>query len=938
MIAMDKQKRIALSATFFVLLAVSIVLIYFWGFFKFTDVKSSIITVIFFILAGFLGNEVYHWVQRGKRGESFDIIVLGFLFITVFLFTGDIFNSFIGAFSIYLIFGVMELKDYEVLNKILIITVVTYNIIFFSGLINSYLIAYGYITTEVIRDSAFAFSIWIMLILGFLLFGRKYLIVFRFLSPQYLTMFLFIISWLVVRLISIRVDITSLIYLFLIIANWIVYFSSGPILDYMLGIKPTDNKEINEMVKDVAKQIGLQGKIKVGFGQYPILNAMAYGAVFDKRIAIIAPDINTIPHDELKGIIAHELNHVKGKHTFILTLVSTIELGFLWIMKWPATYYDYVFNPSVAEKVFPIWVFILLNIGLSVFIYIFVRILEAKADLNTKKAGLANPLSKGLYNLEGFYSSGREIGLDTMLLCDDKISEYNRAANYANTAEYLNNAMINPGRLTLLSNLLNSHPPTYHRIISMYSDKDHMISPWREAILPFSLLSKKRRRKFALEYWYTRNRFDQMANEKFSAMFGISDYAEYMQKLNKKEYYQDIIGKTFLYVDNLNLEIKTGILADIQFNNDVSKPITYLFYPFETYAPSNETLTEDHFNENQFYKKKKKFPISGDSINSILGKNQVSIENAKKEMALQKIDPAFTTLISFQIGAEYVSDKNEEHKLIGIKKPNLSELENNSRDYLGLDKNYNKSLLKDYMTKYEKFTDTIEKGSYFVFADSNRNIYAKPIFDYKMKFDLESVKDAVGKDIFIEEDGTMKIIKLKEYKKGKSLYENKLVCEKDRSSKESSLTSIDNSDKDSLKGSLKDLNREFKLGQTLITKNEFSVIIHNDEETWDYERELFEYLKRKNIRCTIYLKKAVNNQETGNISEINIDQNDRKNKSELVFSNIYGLTLNLPLDKVEVIVFAEETIAIKDKGKMSFGEKIIKWIGQKRHPNKTFYP
>ncbi|MHA1562666.1 MAG: hypothetical protein ACTSPA_11125 [Promethearchaeota archaeon] len=149
--------------------------------------------VAFVILWGLLINEGISWVKNGKRSDWSDLVVILFLFVTIFLFTNDIFNSFIGAFSLYLIFGIYELKEYEVLNKILLITVITYNFIFFAGILDTILEKEG-----LWRDTAFNMSFWLMLILGFAFFGRKYMVVFRFMSPQYLTLALYLVSWMAI--------------------------------------------------------------------------------------------------------------------------------------------------------------------------------------------------------------------------------------------------------------------------------------------------------------------------------------------------------------------------------------------------------------------------------------------------------------------------------------------------------------------------------------------------------------------------------------------------------------------------------------------------------------------------------------------------------------------------------------------------------------------
>ncbi|MHA1499871.1 MAG: M48 family metalloprotease, partial [Promethearchaeota archaeon] len=456
--------------------------------------------------------EFHRFTKDGKRSDLSDIVAIFFFFFVILFLSKDMMTSIMGAFSIYLWFGIYELKDYPVLNKILIISLVTYNIIFISGIISTYL------SNPKILNATFGFSFWIILGLGFILFGRKYIVVWRFMSPEYLTLFLYILAWLAVAFIDqytpfkfIRygpLNLTNFnllefflnIYFILILVNWLVYFISGPILDKMLGIKRVKNDTLVSLVNDVKERMEIKGKVKVGFGKYPILNAMAYGSVFDKRIAIIAEDYDEIPEDEMKGIIAHELAHSKGKHTLILTLITSIDLVIRMILGIPATIYDYTFgNPSI-----PMLGFILLNLGIYVILYIFVRYLEGKADLKSKKIGYTKELAKALYNLESFYATGREIGLNTMLLCDEKINKDNQLMNYMETAQYLHNSMIKPSRTSLLGNILNSHPPSYFRLAALLDDN---LKPMKEAILPFLCLRKKTRKKYAEKFRKADNEF-----------------------------------------------------------------------------------------------------------------------------------------------------------------------------------------------------------------------------------------------------------------------------------------------------------------------------------------------------------------------------------------------------------------------------------------------
>ena len=536
--------------------------------------------------------EFIHWARIDQRSEMSDFIAIAFFFFLIFFFTKDLMTSLMGALSIYLWVGVFELKEYPILNKILIISLVTYNVIFIAGLFSFYL------GNPFFLNTAFSFSFWIILILGFTLFGRKYIVIWRFMSPEYLTLFLYIIAWLAISFIDeftpinfiygspiIGTNLTLItfvmnIYFVLILVNWVVYFISGPILDKLLGIKRVEDERLLEIVEKVKNKVGIKGNIKVGFGKYPILNAMAYGSVFDKRIAIIASDMDEIPEDELKGIIAHELSHVKGKHTLILTMITVADLVVRMFLGIPATYYDYTFgNPQM-----PMIAFILLNIIIYIFLYVFVRVLEGKADLMSKKCGYSNELVKALYNLESFYATGREIGLNTMLLCDEKVTRDNQLLDYMDTAKYLNRSMIKPSRASLLGNFLNSHPPSYHRISAILSDdsNDNRLKPSKEALLPFICLKKSKQKKYAKIFEESRLKFKSIASKKFKELFETENISILLEKLERRELFSLDLSKDYIFKNKITDEMVVGNLEEIQFVDDLCDSDNYIVRELNT--------------------------------------------------------------------------------------------------------------------------------------------------------------------------------------------------------------------------------------------------------------------------------------------------------------------------------------------------------------------
>ncbi|MHA1762922.1 MAG: M48 family metalloprotease [Promethearchaeota archaeon] len=503
--------------------------------------------------------EISSWAKINRRSELSDIVAILFFLFVILFFTKDLLTAFMGAFALYLWAGVLELKEYPVINKILAISLITYNIIFIAGLISFFT------ANPLFLNIIISFSFWIILLLGFFFFGRRYLIVFRFMSPSYLTLFLYFIAWLGVVFINQYTPLNFVDYLYIVLigVNWLVYFLSGVILDKLLGIKRVKDENLIKLVENVKENLGLNKKVKVGHGKYPILNAIAYGPIFDNRIAIIAEDLNKVPSDELKGIVSHELAHVKGHHTLILTIIASIDLLIRMPFHIPATLYDYTFdNPTM-----PLIVFIAVNIGFYIIIYIFIRYLEGLADLTSKKAGYSKELAKALYTLESFYVEGKEIGINTMLLCDEKVSQENKLLDYLETAQYINNSMIKPSKISLISNVLNSHPPTFFRIAALLGKEfDAKV----EAVLPFICLFNKIQSRYSLRFETARLAFKEIANKKFKGAFKVSNIPTLMIKFERKNQYRFDLGKTFVFKDKRNERIFLGKLLDVRFSDDVS--------------------------------------------------------------------------------------------------------------------------------------------------------------------------------------------------------------------------------------------------------------------------------------------------------------------------------------------------------------------------------
>ncbi|MHA1757480.1 MAG: M48 family metalloprotease [Promethearchaeota archaeon] len=581
---MDKTSRLIFFFSqefFFIFFFYVFQVIIFPGQLRFLELLYNPIFILVSISYFFTSEEMLRWALHGKRSEISDIVFMIFFFFIVFYFSESILTSIMGAFSIYLWFSLKEVKEYPIIIKILLISLITYNVIFIAGLFSVYL------KMPLILNISFAFSFWIILILGVTFFGRKYLIVWRFFSPQYLILFLYIIAWFLITFINqyTPLELKSLnvlnfaksnllyfflnIYFIIIIINWVIYFFSGVILDRLLGIKATSNNNLISIVSEVKDKMNIRKKIKIGIGKYPIINAMAYGPFFDKRIALIIDNSEIIHEDELKGIIAHELAHSKSNHTLILTGITTIDLLFRMIFGIPATVYDYIFS----HPELPLMIFIIFNIFIYMFIFTFIKVLEGFADLKAKKFGFGTELVKALFTLESFYLGGKEFGFNMMLLCDEKINNYNKELNYYKTARYINQSLIKPSRISLLNNFLNSHPLTYLRIASLLSD---VAKPFKQAIFPFLFVKKSYYKKVFKYYGDLTPKFKEIANQVFQSRFNYTNITEFLNLINEKQDFQYLISKTLIFKNKIDGTLLLGKIIDVQIDQNLCEPEIFI--------------------------------------------------------------------------------------------------------------------------------------------------------------------------------------------------------------------------------------------------------------------------------------------------------------------------------------------------------------------------
>ncbi len=124
--------------------------------------------------------------------------------------------------------------------------------------------------------------------------------------------------------------------------NFFSYWYSDKIVLAIYGAKPSDNKTLNDIVSRVAKRAEIP-KPKVYIVENGTANAFATGR--DPKHAAVAATrgiLDALTEDELEGVLAHEISHVKNRDTLVSTIAATIggAIAFLANMAWYSLFFS----------------------------------------------------------------------------------------------------------------------------------------------------------------------------------------------------------------------------------------------------------------------------------------------------------------------------------------------------------------------------------------------------------------------------------------------------------------------------------------------------------------------------------------------------------------------------------------------------------------------
>jgi len=237
--------------------------------------------------------------------------------------------------------------------------------------------------------------------------------------------------------------------IFVMLMNLGSYFYSDRIVLAMYRAKEVKRSEapkLHDMVEDVAKKAGIP---KPRMFIVPSDNPNAFATGRNPKNAVVACTkgiLNLLSENELKGVIAHEMSHIKNRDILIQTIASTIAgvIGYVAMMaRWSA-----MFGFGGRDRDNNIFGLIVLAIVMPLLATLIRLAISRSREFLADEAG-----AKTLKQSDGLASALQ------------KLDEYSKKV----PMKFGNNAtsslfIVNPFRGQSFANLLSTHPSTQKRV------------------------------------------------------------------------------------------------------------------------------------------------------------------------------------------------------------------------------------------------------------------------------------------------------------------------------------------------------------------------------------------------------------------------------------------------------------------------------------------
>ncbi|WP_049969380.1 zinc metalloprotease HtpX [Haladaptatus cibarius] len=226
------------------------------------------------------------------------------------------------------------------------------------------------------------------------------------------------------------------------------YFFSDKLTLWSMGAKEVDESEYPElhaMVSRLSQQADLP-KPKVAVSDQRVPNAFATGRSQKKAAVCVTTGLmQTLNQEELEGVIAHELAHIKNRDMMVMTVASLLSTIAFMVVRWGWLLGGGGENRNQA----PVWVAILASLAVWIVSYILIRALSRYREYAADRGGAS--------------ITGKPSALASALMTIDGRMDNVPKEDLREEAE-MNAFFIIPIRSGFIGKLFSTHPSTERRV------------------------------------------------------------------------------------------------------------------------------------------------------------------------------------------------------------------------------------------------------------------------------------------------------------------------------------------------------------------------------------------------------------------------------------------------------------------------------------------
>jgi len=240
-----------------------------------------------------------------------------------------------------------------------------------------------------------------------------------------------------------------LAFIFAFIMNMVSYWFSDKIVLMMYGAKEANINEVPELY-NLIKGLTMAAQMpmpKIYIAPQNTPNAFATGRSPEHSAVCVTQGIlNILDREELKGVIAHELSHIKNRDTLIMTVAATIAGAITMIANWARWAVIFGGRGSRDREDNGIGMLVMLIVAPIAAMLIQLAISRSREYAADKKGAMI---------------AGTSMGLARALLKLEKGNKiYPMNANQATAHLFI----VNPLSASAIGALFSTHPPIRERV------------------------------------------------------------------------------------------------------------------------------------------------------------------------------------------------------------------------------------------------------------------------------------------------------------------------------------------------------------------------------------------------------------------------------------------------------------------------------------------